>query len=153
LRIASIIAARIGRQHMQRTPHGEVLKLSTEKSQGEVTVEIPVHPVLRTTLDAGPVGDLTFCVGARGKPFTAKESLGNAFSDAARAAGIIGKSAHGLRKVAAMRCAYNGANIAQMNAIFGWRGVKMALHYIEAAERARLARDAMTKMLPQANAE
>jgi hypothetical protein len=29
----------------------------------------------------------------------------------------------------------------------------MALHYIEAAERARLARDAMIKMLPRANAE
>jgi integrase len=145
-------AARVGRQHMQRTQHGEVLKLATEKSQGEVTVEIPILPVLRATLDAGPVGDLTFCVGARGKPFTAKESLGNAFSDDARKAGIIGKSPHGLRKVAAMRCAYNGANVAQMNAIFGWRGAKMAMHYIEAAERARLARDAMTKMLPQPNA-
>jgi hypothetical protein len=36
-----------------------------------------------------------FCVGARGKPFSAKESFGNALSDAARGAGLIGKSAHG----------------------------------------------------------
>jgi integrase len=145
-------AARVGKQHIRKTPHGDVLKLRTEKSQGDMEVEIPLLPVLRATLDAGPIGDLAFCVGARGKPFV-KESFGNAFSDAAREAGIAGKSAHGLRKVAAMRCAYNGANVAQMNAIFGWRGAKMAMHYIEAAERARLAREAMTKMLPRANAE
>jgi integrase len=96
-------AARIGRQHMQRTPHGDVLKLSTEKSQGEMTVEIPVLPVLRATLDAGPVGDLTFCVGARGKPFTAKESLGNAFSDAAREAGSSAKAPTGCAR--SLRCA------------------------------------------------
>jgi hypothetical protein len=30
-----------------------------------------------------------------------------------------------------------------MNAIFGWTGAKMALHYIETADRTRLAGDSM----------
>lgn len=31
----------------------------------------------------------------------------------------------------------------QMNAIFGWTGERMALHYIEAANRKKMAADAM----------
>jgi integrase len=83
-------------------------------------------------------------VGAKGRPFT-KESFGNTFSEAARMAGVK-KSCHGLRKIAATRCAENEATVPQMNAIFGWTGSKMAMHYIEAADRKRMAADAMGKL-------
>ena len=73
-----------------------------------------------------------------GKAVFTKESFGNAFAKAARIAGVK-KSCHDLRNVAAIRCAENGATVPQMNAIFGWKGYKMALHYIEAANRKRLA--------------
>jgi hypothetical protein len=33
-----------------------------------------------------------------------------------------------------------------MNAIFGWTGERMALHYIEAANRKKMAADAMHKL-------
>jgi hypothetical protein len=33
-----------------------------------------------------------------------------------------------------------------MNAIFGWTGSHMALHYIEAANRKKMAADAMSKL-------
>ena len=33
-----------------------------------------------------------------------------------------------------------------MNAIFGWTGARMALHYIEAADRRPLAAEAMDKL-------
>jgi hypothetical protein len=36
-----------------------------------------------------------------------------------------------------MRFAYAGATVPQMNAIFGWSGFRMAMHYIEAADRRR----------------
>jgi hypothetical protein len=52
-----------------------------------------------------------------------KESFGNEFRDACRAAGV-NKSAHGLRKIAAIRIAQGGATVPQMNAIFGWTGAK-----------------------------
>jgi integrase len=100
--------------------------------------------VLHRTLDAGPRNDLTFIVGMKGQPL-GKESFGNAFAEAARAAGVR-KSCHGLRKIAAMRCALNGATVPQMNAIFGWTGSAMAMHYIEAADRVRLAAEAIDKL-------
>jgi hypothetical protein len=37
--------------------------------------------------------------------------------------------------------------VAQLNAIFGWTGSKMASLYTQNADRARLARDAMSKLL------
>jgi integrase len=111
-------------------------------------VAIPILPILQRTLDAGPIGDLAFICGKTGKPFT-KESFGNAFKDACMKAGIPNKSAHGCRKIAATRAAENGATVTQLNAIFGWRGTAMASLYTEAAERKRLAREAMGKLTRQ----
>jgi integrase len=68
-----------------------------------------------------------------------KESFGNAFSDACRKAGV-NKSAHGLRKIGATRAANNGATVAQLNAIFGWTGSKMASLYTQTAEDWRKTR-------------
>jgi hypothetical protein len=107
-------------------------------------VTIPIADELDAVLKAGPCGDLAFIIGSNGQPMT-KESFGNAFSDACRKAGIR-KSAHGLRKLAAMRVALAGGTIPQMNAIFGWTGSKMAMHYIDMADRAQLARDGMKKL-------
>jgi integrase len=137
-------AVSIGRQHVR----DGIATLRTEKSQGEMIVWIPILPILQRTLDAGPIGDLAFICGKTGKPFT-KESFGNAFKEACVKAGIPNKSAHGCRKIAATRAAENGATVAQLNAIFGWRGTAMASLYTEAAERKRLAREAMSKLATQ----
>jgi integrase len=131
-------ATRLGRQHVRN----DVAYLKTEKT--DTPVALPILSALAQTLAAGPCGDLTFIAGAKGRPLT-KESFGNEFRDACRAAGI-NKSAHGLRKIAAIRCAQNGATVPQMNAIFGWTGAKMALHYIELANREKMAADAMHLM-------
>lgn len=63
----------LGRQHVRNG----VATLRTENSQGEITVTLPILPVLQRTLDAGPTGELTFICGANGKPFT-KEPKGYA---------------------------------------------------------------------------
>ena len=107
-------------------------------------VTIPVLPVLQATLNAGPVGELAFIATRDGRPMT-KESLGNAFADACRAAGIR-KSAHGLRKAAATHAANNGATVAQLEAIFGWSGGQMAALYTKSANRRKLAVDAVGKL-------
>src|SRR5207244_13617207 len=101
-----------------------------------ITVTIPILSVLATTLAAGPCGDLTFICGERQQPLT-KESFGNFFREAARAAGVK-KSAHGVRKIGATRAAENGATVAELEAIFGWQGGGMASLYTRAADRARL---------------
>jgi integrase len=79
-----------------------------------------------------------------GKPLT-KESFGNEFRQACRTAGVPG-SAHGVRKIAATRAAEAGATVAQLEAIFGWHGGRMASLYTKAADRKRLSVEAMHKL-------
>lgn len=130
-------AARIGRQHEREIGGIRVIQWQTEKSGETITVTLPILDVLQRTLDAGPIGDLTWACGARGLPFT-KESFGNAFSEAARQAGVQ-KSAHGVRKIAATIAAENGATAHQLMAIFGWTNIRQAEVYTREAERAKLA--------------
>jgi integrase len=116
----------------------------TEKSGFTVEVTLPILPVLATTLAAGPCGNLAFICGERGEPLT-KESFGNLFRAACKAAGVLG-SAHGVRKIAATRAANAGATVAQLEAIFGWSGGRMASLYTRSADRRRLALEAMHKL-------
>jgi integrase len=133
-------AVRLGRQHVR----DGVATIKTEKSGFTVEVNLPILPVLQATLDAGPCGDLAFICGERGEPLT-KESFGNLFKDACKAAGVPG-SAHGVRKIAATTAANNGATEFELMAIFGWTDPKMAAHYVRSANRKRLAAQAMQKL-------
>lgn len=74
-----------------------------------------------------------------------KESVGNMFGEAARAAGVR-KSAHGVRKIAATRPANAGASVSQLNAIFGWTGSAMASLYTQEADRPRLGLESAHKL-------
>jgi integrase len=129
-------AVRLGRQHIRNG----VATLKTEKTGTVVT--LPIIPALAKTLAAGHCADLTFICGERGNPLT-KESFGNLFRKACKAAGLSERSAHGLRKAAATRAAENGATEAQLEAIFGWTGGRMAAHYTRAANRKRLSLSSM----------
>ncbi len=130
-------AVRLGRQHVR----DGVASIKTEKSGFTVTVTLPILDALAETLTAGPCGDLTFIAGENGHPLT-KESFGNLFRGACRAAGVPG-SAHGVRKIAATRSANAGATVAQLEAIFGWQGGTMASLYTREADRRRLSLEAM----------
>jgi integrase len=132
-------AVRFGRQHVRNG----VATMKTEKTGTEVT--LPILPVLSRTLEAGPCGDLTFIAGENGHPLT-RESFGNLFRKACRAAGLRQRSAHGLRKAAATRAANEGATVPELEAIFGWQGGTMAALYTRAADRRRLAQGAMHKL-------
>jgi integrase len=132
-------AVQFGRQHARNG----VATLKTEKTGTDVV--LPILPVLSETLTAGPCGDLHFIVSADGKPFT-KESFGNAFREACAKAGVRG-SAHGVRKLAATTMANNGATEAQLEAVFGWRGGRMASLYTRSANRHRLAQSSMRMLV------
>lgn len=133
-------AVRLGRQHVR----DGVASLRTEKSRFNTEVTIPILPVLQTTLDAGPCGELAFICGDRGTPLT-KESFGNMFRVACTAAGVS-KSAHGVRKIGATRAANAGATVAELEALFGWQGGAMASLYTRSADRRRLAKGAIDKL-------
>jgi integrase len=132
-------AVRFGRQHVRNG----IGTIKTEKTGMVVT--LPILPILAETLAAGSCGDLTFIINANGRQFV-KESFGNAFKEACRKAGITNRSAHGLRKIAAARAADRGATEAQLEAIFGWAGGRMASLYTRSANRRRLAIEAMHKL-------
>ena len=128
-------AAALGRQHIK----AGVIEITTEKTGTRVT--IPVLPELDEAIRAMPAATgLALIATASGDRMT-KESFGNFFGDACRAAGIV-KSAHGLRKAGATRAAERGATVAQLNAIFGWTGHAMATLYTQSASRARLSKEA-----------
>jgi integrase len=131
-------AAMLGRQHVK----DGVIRIRTEKCATQVT--IPILPELAEVIAATPIGDLTFVATAQGAPMS-KDGFGQWFVRACRAAGVPG-TAHGLRKAGATRAAENGATLAQLNAIYGWTGEKMASHYTRSMDRVRLAKEAMTKL-------
>jgi integrase len=149
LRIGDV--ATLGRQHLkQRTVviDGQPVRrtvISIDSEKTGMRVELPLLPQLEATLDAGPTGDLAFIVTRRGTPWT-KGALGTEFVAAARAAGVVGKSAHGMRKAAATRAAENGATERELEAIFGWSGGRMATLYTKSANRGRLAAGAIGKL-------
>ena len=130
--------ARLGPQHV----HNGVISIKAEKTN--VDIIIPMVPELADIIAASGAGSTAYLSGVRGCPMT-KESLGNWFKDACKAAGVPG-SAHGLRKAGATRAANNGATGAQLNAIFGWSGEKMAALYTRKADNIRLAKDAIGKL-------
>lgn len=136
-------AVLLGRQHVR----DDIARLRTEKTETPVTIRL--LPPLLDALAAGPTGDMAYICGAGGKPLT-KESFGNEFGDACRKAGIR-KSAHGLRKLAATTMAHNGATVAELNAVFGWSGAKMAALYTQKADRERLALGAANKLLNESS--
>lgn len=137
-------AVRLGRPHVK----DGIATIRTEKT-GEV-VAFRILPPLQTSIDAGPVGELTFIAGERGRPMM-KESFGTWFRMACKLAGVPG-SAHGLRKAGATRAAENGATEAELDAMFGWRGSGMAALYTRAARRKKLSLAAADKMLTEREA-
>lgn len=131
-------AVKIGWQHLR----DGMMTLTTEKNA--TPVYRPLTPELKATLEAGPTSDLAWICGERRQPLT-KESFGNMFGAACRAAGIR-KSAHGLRKLAATKAAEAGLSVAELEALFGWTGGTMASLYTRSADRKRLAGQAAEKI-------
>jgi hypothetical protein len=142
-------AVLFGKQHIREVtlPDGSTIKLgymATEKSHGEVTAIFPITPEMEAAVEAGPCGDLTFIAGERREPFV-KESFGNLFKDACTDAKVPG-SAHGLRKLSAIRAAHRGATTAQLRALYGWTNDQMPSLYTKGADRERLAIEAALKL-------
>jgi integrase len=107
-------------------------------------VILPLAPELAEIIAASPIGKETFIATIHGKPMS-KEFFGNLFREACDKARVK-KSAHGLRKAAAVRLAEAGATVPELNAVFGWTDGKMATLYVRQADRERLARSAMERL-------
>ena len=132
-------AVRVGPAHVVNG----VLRIETEKT-GEA-VAIAVSDTLREALDAGPIGEETYIIGAFGRPLN-KHTFGRLFQTWTHAAGLSKRTAHGLRKSAATADAHDGFTELELSSKFGWQGMKMASLYTRAANRERLSLNAAARV-------
>ena len=130
----------VGRQHVRNG--WLTIRLHKNRRRKPVVVELPILPALQAVLDASNVGDLTFLVTSRGRPFTAA-GFGNWFRDRCNEAGLPHCSCHGLRKAGAALAAEQGATTHELMAIFGWLTMRQAETYTRSAQRKRMAGEAM----------
>lgn len=132
---------KLGPQHM-RDGYIDI----TQAKTGE-RLRIPVHPALKTAMDAMPAANLVFLTTSRGKPFSTTTGFYNSFAGWCRAAGLPpGLSPHGLRKAAARRLAEAGCTPHQIASITGHRTLAMVAHYSREADQAKLATAAVARL-------
>lgn len=139
LRCADVV--RVGRQHVR----GDTICNIKQQKTGMLLPPIPITAELAAAINAAAPGEhLVFLVNERGKTFNAKR-FGEWFSKQCRRAGLMGLSAHGLRKAACRRLAENGASANEIAAISGHASLREVERYTKAADQARLARNALAR--------
>jgi integrase len=125
----------------------QIQKLVFAETKGrERTVkrhELPILPPLRRSIDATPIGHLVYLTSPSGQPYTV-QAFSNWLARQCRIAGLSGRSAHGLRKLSAMRLAKAGGTAHQIMAWHGWTALRMGDVYTREIERAKLEGDAAT---------
>jgi integrase len=115
----------------------------TRRIRSEATPK-PYLPELARMVAATKLqGRATFLVTDYGRPFSAA-GFGNWFAEQCRRIGLDDCTAHGLRKLGAMRAAMAGASHYQLMAVYDWSQPAQAQAYINLAERARGAAAAMS---------
>lgn len=146
LRLAD--AAILGRQHLYQVRNREtgavetwmkIMPAKTSRSSA-VVVDIPVLPDLQAEIDRSGNG-MTFLLNEYGAPYSTK-GLGNKMRQWCDEAGLPHCSAHGLRKAGATIAVENGADYELLKAVFGWTTAQQASHYVQSAQRRRIAANA-----------
>ena len=106
---------------------------------------------LAKAIDGQPARHMTWIVTAGGRPRSSK-AFGSWFAKAARAAGIKGKTAHGLRKLRAAVMLENGATADQRMAWLGHESTSEAEHYSASADRRRIITGTESAHSPETSA-
>lgn len=134
---------RMGPQHVSNG------RISVVQQKTAHRLMVRLHPILAAEIAAnastGNAGNLAFLTTVKGAPFTV-EGFGNWFRDACAAAGLKGKSPHGLRKSAGRRLAEAGCTEKEIAAILGHTTLGEVARYTREANQAGLADAAMDKV-------
>jgi integrase len=136
-------AVRIGRQHEREK--GTEVAYTQHKGRNRAPVEVvhPIVPPLREALNACKTKGLLWLETAYGKQRSDK-AFGNDFATWCADAGLPpGRTFHGLRKALAARLAEHGYTTNQINAVLGDKTLQQAEVYTRAAEKKRMAREAL----------
>ncbi len=132
---------RMGWQHVRV----DTIRVSQSKTGAQLV--IPMHPELKAVLDRLPKEHLTFLTTQYGKPFKNAAAFGNRFRQWCNAAGLPNRSAHGLRKSAAVRLVEAGCSSKEVAAITGHASLREIERYTKAAEQEKLARAAIARLI------
>jgi integrase/recombinase XerD len=136
-------APRFGRQHIK---DGRILfRQAKNEDRNPIDIDIPLHPALAASIEAAPIGNMTFLLTEFGKPFTAN-GFGNKFKDWCRQADLPHCSAHGLRKATATALADAGATPHEIMAVTGHQTLEEVERYTREADRRGNASSAMAKL-------
>jgi integrase len=112
---------------------------------------IPLHPNLLRSLKAAAAKGLTLIGAPNGKPMTAM-ALSALVTRAAHTAGLPAECVpHGLRKGAMRRLAEYGSTSKDIAAMSGHKTLKEIERYTAAADQARLARSAVSRLPEEQN--
>lgn len=121
----------------------------------EEWVSIPLWPELQAEITNHPTNYATYIVNAYGNTFSIK-GFQQWFSARVKHAGIMpelqpdgvvrGCTAHGLRKLAAIRLVEAGCTLHEIQAITGHKTAKQVARYIEQRDRERAADSALAKV-------
>ena len=122
-------ACRVGRQHVSEDYLEFVAWKGRNKEKSRKTIVAKFTPELRAALAETPLGDLSYLVNDKGRPFTIA-GFGNKMREWCNAAGLPQCSSHGLRKASAVAMAESGATAPEMCALFGWSKLETAEIYI-----------------------
>lgn len=129
---------RVGRMNVKNS----CLEFVTQKTGVRCILPLPMD--LERKLSSLPVS-LPFLVTDHGKAFASDKAISARVAKWMRQAGIVGVTAHGVRKWAATQMAEKGATEFELMAWFGWRDPKEAKPYTSAASRKDLAKNASLK--------
>jgi integrase len=147
-------AVKLGPQHMC---DGGITgkRVTFEQSKTKSPVSVPAHPDFLNALSETARSKVepltapkTFLTTNSGRPFKTAASLGNWFRERCNEAGLPnGLSAHGLRKATGRRLAELGCTTHQIAAVLGHATLSEVQRYTEAANRERLAEEAIKKAI------
>ena len=135
----------LGRQHLSE---GSIhLTQQKNRNRKPIKLVLPLHPELRSIIEATASGAFTFLTTEFGKPFTGN-GFGNRFRKWCDEAGLPAYcSAHGLRKAAAARLAEAGATELEIRAITGHQTSHEVNRYTKAANQKIMAKAGMAKLI------
>lgn len=129
----------MGRQHVGRG------RISVKQLKTSARLSIRIHPALQRELDLAPSEGLTFLLTGHGVPFSAA-GFTAWFVERAIAAGVIGRTPHGLRKAAGRRMAEAGCTAKEIAAVLGHATLSEVERYTRDADQEQLADSAVEKL-------
>lgn len=126
---------------------GRLVFNASKDRKDSAPIDIPIAPPLASIIAATKmVGTRSYLVTDYGLPFT-PAGFGGWFRDRCDEAQLPQCSAHGLRKAGMRRMAEAGCSEDFIAAISGHKDMRIIRQYVRAANRARMADEAMAKML------